>query len=391
MDYILFFGLIFVSLLVSGLFVWGVWELLTASSRTRKNYEKTRQAFALKRNEKNPILQPGKYDFEGQAVMNPAAIHDGDKTHLFYRAIGNDGVSRIGYATSKDGQTIDERLPYPVFAHENLPPRQNHLQRYSLAHYGSGGSWSGCEDARATMIDDRIYLTYNAFNGWDSQRVAVTSISHDDLIAKRWKWTPPTFLSPSGQRHKNWVLFPEKIFGKFALFHNMHDEDPSRVQIEYIDDLKSYDPDVKPFESADPNALPDRPLKWHSRMRSIAAPPLKTEAGWLGFYHAMDLLNPGHYKLGAMMLDKDDPTKVIARAPVPVLEPEAHYERNGAKPGIVYACGATAKDDKLTVYYGASDNFVCSAATPLTEFVDKLMKHQSPLLTSATPRMLLPI
>jgi predicted GH43/DUF377 family glycosyl hydrolase len=383
MDYILFFGLIIVSLGVSGLFVWGIWELLTVVSRTQKKYEKTRKEFAFTRNEENPILHPGKYEFEGQAVMNPAAIHDGDKTHLFYRAIGNDGVSRIGYASSEDGRNFDDRLPYPVYAHQNPQPRQNQFQKYSLAHYGSGGSWSGCEDARATMIDNRIYLTYNAFNGWDSQRVAVTSISRDDLNAKRWKWTPPTFLSPNGQRHKNWVLFPEKIFGKFALFHNLHDEDTSRVKIEYLDDLHSYDAEAKPFDSADPNALPDRPIGWHSRMRSIAAPPLKTEAGWLGFYHAMDLLNPGQYKLGAMMLDKDDPTKVIARSPVPVLSPEAHYEQNGAKPGIIYTCGATVHNDKLTLYYGASDNYVCSASVPFSQFVDKLLKQETPLLLPA--------
>jgi predicted GH43/DUF377 family glycosyl hydrolase len=76
-----------------------------------------------------------------------------------------------------------------------------------------------------------------------------------------------------------------------------------------------------------------------------------------------------------MLLDLLDPTRVLARAPVPVLEPDAHYENNGAKPGIVYACGATAHDDKLTVYYGAADNFVCSASTQLSSFVDALRKE----------------
>ena len=382
MTYVLFFGLVFVALVVSGLFVWGVWQTLTEIRRRRKKYDDARKEFGFARNEKNPILLPGKYDFEKEAVLNPAAFDDGEKTHLFYRAIGNDGISRIGYATTTDGATIDERLPYPIYAHNNLASRRNQLRRYSPEVYGSGGSWSGCEDARAVMINDRLYLTYNAFNGWDSRRVAVTSISRDDLNARRWNFSPSTFLSPSGQRHKNWVLFPEKIFGKFALLHNLHDEDPLRVKIEYIDDLRSYDADAKLFESADPNALPDRPIGWHSRMRSLAAPPIKTEAGWLGFYHAKDHRHHNAYNLGAMMLDANNPTRIIARSPVPVLSPEAHYEQNGAKPGIVYACGATAKDDKLTVYYGASDNFVCSATVPFTEFVRKLMKHPTTALAT---------
>jgi predicted GH43/DUF377 family glycosyl hydrolase len=74
---------------------------------------------------------------------------------------------------------------------------------------------------------------------------------------------------------------------------------------------------------------------------------------------------------------------VIARAPTPVLEPEAHYENNGAKPGIVYASGATVHDDKLTLYYGAADNFVCSATAPFTEFVNRLRHHDKPMLMPA--------
>jgi predicted GH43/DUF377 family glycosyl hydrolase len=383
MEEVLFLGLVIVALVISGLFVWGAWELFTKVSKQKKIYIQERKDFSFKRSERNPLLKPTSYDFEKEAVLNPTAVHDGEKTHIFYRAIGNDGVSRLGYANSKDGTTIDERLPYPIFTHRNPEPRTDLLRKYSLAHYGSGGSWSGCEDARATMIGDRLYLTYNAFNGWDSQRVAVTSLSREDLSAKRWKWTDPTFLSPNGQRHKNWMLFPEKIVGKFALFHNLHTEDPDRVNIEYIDDIESYDAEAKPFESADPNALSDRPMSWHSRMRSLSASPLKTPAGWLSFYHAMDRFNPGHYKMGAMLLDSADPTKVIARSPVPILMPEAHYEMNGAKPGIVYACGATAHNDKLTVYYGAADNFVCSASAPLTEFVTRLLYKERPRLVSA--------
>jgi predicted GH43/DUF377 family glycosyl hydrolase len=92
---------------------------------------------------------------------------------------------------------------------------------------------------------------------------------------------------------------------------------------------------------------------------------------------------PSKYKLGAMMLDAEDPSKVLARAPVPVLEPETEYEMGGAKPGIVYASGATVHNDKLTLYYGAADNFVCSATAPFTEFVEHLMHKERPKLVKA--------
>jgi predicted GH43/DUF377 family glycosyl hydrolase len=387
MAYVLFFGLVLVSLFISGLFVWGIWELFTQVPRQKMRYEKVRKQLSFHRTEKNPILHPSSYDFEGQAVMNPAAIHDGEKTHLFYRAIGNDGVSRIGYATTKDGSSIDERLPYPVFALEGQNPHLTAMRRaYAEKKYpalvASGGSWGGTEDPRAVVIDDRAYLSFSAFHSWDSVRIGVTSIAMDDLKHKRWKWTPPTFLSQSNQVHKNWVLFPEKIAGKFAMVHSIS----PKVDIAYRDNILNVgtrEPFIHSAEGPRTSLVDEKSGFWHERMRGSGTPPIKTPHGWLLFYHAMQKNEPSKYKLGAMLLDKNDLTKVIARAPTPVLEPEAHYENNGAKPGIVYASGATVHDDKLTLYYGAADNFVCSATAPFTEFVNRLRHHDKPMLMPA--------
>ena len=385
MAYVLFFGLVFVALFVSGLFVWGVWEAFTSLSRREKKYQKTRKEFTLVRHDKNPILLPGKYDFEKEAVMNPGAIHDGEKTHLFYRAIGSDGVSRVGYANSKDGSTIDERLPYPVFALKGPDPHLNAMRRsYAEKNYpaliASGGSWGGTEDPRAVIIDDRAYLSFSAFHSWDSMRIGVTSIAVDDLKNKQWKWAPTTFLSPTNQVHKNWVLFPEKIHEKFAILHSIS----PKVEVEYRDNLTSIgttEPFIQSAVRPRVNIVDTASGFWHDRMRGAGTPPIKTPHGWLMFYQAMQAHEPHKYKTGAMLLDANDPTKVIARAPTPVLEPEAHYETNGAKPGIVYTSGATVHNDLLTVYYGAADNFVCSATASLTDFVNKLMNHEPAKLT----------
>ena len=217
----------------------------------------------------------------------------------------------------------------------------------------------------------------------------MTSIALDDLKHKRWKWAPPTFLSPQQQVHKNWVLFPEKIFGKFAMIHSVS----PKVEIAYRDDISKVgtsEPLITSTERARVDIVDSKSGFWHNRMRGAGAPPIKTSFGWLLFYHAMHEHEPHKYKLGAMLLDKDNPSKVIARAPTPVLEPEAHYENNGAKPGIVYASGTTVHDDKLTLYYGAADNFICSASASFSEFVHKLAHHESPklsvpVLAQATP------
>ncbi len=368
------------ALIATGLFLYGFWQIVKTYSFHARLVELARTLKFI-RSDENPIITTSGHPWEAGGVMNPAAMHAGGKTHLFYRAVGNDGVSRVGYATSDNGMKIDQRFPYPVFA---LAEQSERPSRDFAAHKGllaSGGSFAGVEDPRAVVIDDTMYLSFNAFAGWNSLRVGISSIKLDDVLAKRWKWTPPVYLSPTGQVHKNWVLFPEKINGKFAVLHNLHTDSPDRVRIEYIDNLETYDANKAP-ESPDPQQLPDRLIAWHTRMRSAGPPPIKTKDGWLVLYHATDT-ESHRYKMGALLLDSNDPTRVIARAPLPVLTPDASYENEG-KPGIVYACGATLVGDTLRVYYGGADKVGCVAKTSLSRLLKNMERtdavHAAPSL-----------
>ena len=116
-------------------------------------------------------------------------------------------------------------------------------------------------------------------------------------------------------------------------------------------------------------------LRWDNMVRGAGAPPIKTKHGWLVFYHAMDKRDPDKYKVGAMILDYNDPTKILYRSKHPILEPIAHYENNGAKSGVVYVCGAVIKDDTLFVYYGGSDSVVCVATINVDEFLGDLTRE----------------
>jgi hypothetical protein len=100
-------------------------------------------------------------------------------------------------------------------------------------------------------------------------------------------------------------------------------------------------------------------------------PPLKTELGWLLFYHAIEKKEPDKYKLGAMILDKDDPTKVLYRSNNAILYPEMWYENDG-KPGVVYASGSVIRGDDVYIYYGGGDRVVCAAKTNLKQLLDYL-------------------
>lgn len=361
----------------------------------KKTHKKPHFEYELKltKSTLNPILKPGFYSWESQAVFNPAAIYSGGLVHLFYRALGDDGISRIGYANSKDGVNFENRLTYPVYIAENIEDGQKNWPFTSPARlvydrdlYPSGGGWGGCEDPRTVIIDGVLYMTLNIFNGWSSLRVGVISIKEEDLLKKKWNWSPLSYLTKKGDRQKNWVLFPEKFDGKFGIFHNLDLGDPNSVGITFVSELGSSESPQgsDPGSGApDPQRIPDHVVAWHKRTRSASCPPIKTKDGWLLLYHAMDKEGNNLYKLGAMLLDLNDPRKVLYRAKSPILEPEEWYE-NDWKPGIIYANGAIVKDGELLVYYGGGDKHIAVAHIRLERLLDSLKNNEEIKLQNKT-------
>ncbi len=353
-------------------------KIKVVSKIKRAKNKKPAKTAKLARSRHNPIIEPRPYYWESQAVFNPAVISSSERIHLFYRALGADGISRIGYASSKDGINFDERLFYPVYFVENAEEMKKHWPytspaRYDTVLYSSGGGWGGCEDPRTVLIDGYVYMTFNMFNGWDSMRVAVTWIKEENLLNKKWLWENFSYLSHPGDRQKNWVLFPEKINGKFAIFHNLDKGDPARVSIAYVNKLNTSET-PKGKDAPDPQSLPDHIVAWHKRTRSAAAPPIKTKDGWLLLYHAMDKDDSNRYKLGALLLDLKDPEKILYRAQHPILEPNEWYE-NDWKKGIIYASGAIVKKGKLLVYYGGGDKRIGIASIMLSDLINSMKKN----------------
>jgi predicted GH43/DUF377 family glycosyl hydrolase len=273
---------------------------------------------------------------------------------------------------SKDGINFDDRAQYPVFepGPENGIPDKDKMtgpREFNPSYYTSGGGWGGCEDPRAVKIDGRVYMMYVAFEGWESVRIALTSICEQDLKKRRWNWRRPAFMSSPTEVNKNWVMFPEKINGKYAIIHSISPE----ILIEYVDSLDQFYA-KKYIKSRPPKG--GRKEYWDNWVRGAGPPPIRTSRGWLLLYHAMDRNDPNKYKLGAMLLDLNNPKKILYRSPTPILSPERHYE-NDWKPGVVYASGAVTIGKNLMVYYGGGDKHVCIAETPLEGLVDWLIEH----------------
>lgn len=323
----------------------------------------------------NPIIEPERqHRWESSQTFNPGAILLKDKVHILYRAIGEDGISRFGYASSESGYKIGERLEYPVYEHAISP------SVFNVYSYSSGGSFGGAEDPRIVHVagDDVLYLTYTACD--TGLRMALTSIKIQDFLSKTWNWAKPILISPPGQVHKNWVIFPEKINGKYAILHSLNPQ----IMISYHDnlDLNTCEYFSSYFSSP---SLTDN-ASWYSLMRGAGAPPIKTDFGWLLFYHAMTLNDYSTYKVGAFLLDIKDPGTIISRSTGSVLEPSAVYEYSGFKPGVIYLSGTVVKDGELLVYYGAADSHVCVASCRLADFLGDLVEGNPPNFRKYSPK-----
>jgi predicted GH43/DUF377 family glycosyl hydrolase len=296
----------------------------------------------MRRYKGNPILEPkGENAWESKLVFNSAALYLKEKVHLLYRAMGNDSISRIGYATTSDGYTINYRSPTPIF--EPSEKTEN----------------SGCEDPRLSLLDDRIVMAYTALSELDHgqlYQISLTSILTEDFMDQSWKWNNRV-LPFMGIRNKDAVLFPRKINGKYIMLHRF---DPD-ICLAYSDDLKRWY-DIRYL-------FGPRIKSWDSWKIGAGGPPIEVNEGWLMIYHGVSFEKV--YCLGIALLDKNNPEIVINRSEIPILVPSEDYERLGKVPNVVFSCGNIILDDEVLVYYGAADSVLCVATYELAELLPK--------------------
>jgi predicted GH43/DUF377 family glycosyl hydrolase len=289
----------------------------------------------MRRFEGNPILRPiDSHPWESRYVFNPAMIRLGGRIHIFYRAMGEDMVSRLGYASSEDGYNIDERLPHPVFK-----PATSYEKR-------------GCEDPRLTYIEGRCVMTYTAYG--DVFQIGITSISPENILDKRWEWGERYYPFPN-VRNKNAVIFPRRVNGLYAMLHRL---DPS-IYISYSGDLRGWGE----------NRLVMRPRSdsWDCVKIGAAGPPIEIDGGWLLIYHGVD--EDRTYRLGAAVMDRGNPEEVIYRSKEPILEPYEEYERFGYVPNVVFSCGSVLIGSELLISYGGADTVIGVASIDLDEII----------------------
>ena len=326
----------------------------------------------FERNPNNPIIVPGQLPWRQAAVFNPAVLYDNGEYFLYERAaVGlRPFQCHIGLLKSSDGVNFTHVSDQPVLTGAMI-----------------GYPHASLQDPRVVKIDGLVYLIYAmrpyanncnptgvglpeyskaTYPGWDGDQSknvtrSAIAVSEDGVHFRHLGYT-----TPEGLDDRDNILFPEKIQGRFALLRRPqptagHPSKPS-MWLSYSQDLLSW---------SEPELLAKPEYDWEGGKIGGSTPPLRTEKGWLVLYHGVDKHDV--YRVGAMLLDLENPAKILARTAQPIMEPQEYYERFGlVLPNVIFPTGNIIKDGILSVYYGCCDTCIGLATIPVQEILREL-------------------
>ncbi len=331
----------------------------------------------------NPIIRPGDLPWRRAVTFNPGVIRENNRFYCFERAAG--GLRpfhcQIGLLTSEDGVHFTQHGSEPVFT-----PAM------------AGSEYGSVQDPRVVKLEGRFYLSF-AFRpyAWasnptgvgvpESHQVDFPGFSGDDadnqtrsglaISDDLMNWQFHGWVTPPEMDDRNVILFPEKIADRYWVLRRPstfvgtaanHSQAPQGVMISHSTDLQTW---------SDPAVLFPAALPWEDNRIGGSTPPIRTERGWLVFYHGVQTIDPAvrhvRYRMGAVLLDLDNPTKVVARAEEPLLEPEEYYEKTGVYiPDVVFPTAAILIDGEIWLYYGVCDTAIALARAPLSAVLARL-------------------
>ncbi|HHM24431.1 MAG TPA: glycosidase [Bacteroidetes bacterium] len=311
--------------------------------------------YPFRRFEKNPILTRHEVPYPCNTVFNAAACKFRDQYILLLRIEDLSGRSHLTLARSRDGYkfTVD---PEPWIT-PSPDPDYEPYERY------------GVEDPRITQIGDVYYITYTAYGPY-GPRVAIGR-TRDFVHFERVSIATEV-------DNKDAVLFPEKIGGYFVMIDRPMGMGGQRgdIWIEYSPDLQFWGR-ARLLLATEPAQI------WSASKLGASTPPIKTEAGWLVFYHGVRDTGSGRlYRVGAMLLDLKNPEKILGRTPHFIFGPEEHYERTGDVPNVIFPCGAIFEDDgMIKLYYGAADTCIALAEVHVDEVIRLCRMNEKRVMT----------
>lgn len=276
--------------------------------------------------EGNPLISIADLSFRCSDIHNAGITRLGDEIMMLLNIESLQGHNLFYRARSRDciNFTVD---PEPFMA----PPDSGPRAKYETF---------GIRDPRITPLDGKFYITY----------VADSELGMRLGLACTKDFNDVEFLGYVSQPDvKNGVLFPKKINGQYALLKRPAG---GNLWVSYSEDLK--------FWGDEQVVMNTRSGYWDANRIGAAAVPIEFDQGWLLLYYGAKDTSAGPLvRLGAVILDRDDPSKVIARSDIPILSPREKYERIGDVPNMIFSCGAIINNNEIWIYYGASDSCIC--------------------------------
>ena len=288
--------------------------------------------------EGNPAITLEDLSFPVSDICNAGAIKIDGEYVLLLSIQTLEGYHRIHVARSRDGFRFDVE-PEPLITPSTEGPDEVYDDH-------------GVLDGRITPLDGTYYITYDALSkhGYRLGLVKTTD----------FKSVEPVGLM-SEPDTKAGVLFPEKIKGKYARLERPWEG--GSIWVSYSDDLT--------YWGWSEVVMTPRGGFWDYHRIGVAVPPMAIDLGWLFCYYGVKETSAGPlFRLGAAILDRHDPAKVIGRTNVPILSPREEYERIGDIPNLVFSCGAVIEDDGVyRIYYGAANSCICVGTAKVEDIV----------------------
>jgi len=297
------------------------------------------------RHQPNPLITADDLPYQSNAVFNAGAADLGNEVLLLVRSESTSGRSHLIVARSADGMT-DWRF-----------------EDQALLHSAQGFDYetNGVEDCRLTWVAERECwaIAYTAYSD-HGPGVALATTKDFETIERIGMVFPP--------ENKDAALFPRTFGGLYAMLH--------RPSVGGGSVWVSYSPDLT-YWGEHNVVIPVRGGPWWDGARVGAGlPPIETDAGWLVIYHGVKhAAGFPIYRLGAALLDLDDPRRLIGRTHQWLLGPREHYERTGDAPNVIFPSGGFVHGEELWVYYGAADPCICLAKAKLSEVVAVLSER----------------
>lgn len=319
------------------------------------------------------------YSFEAAALFNPSAVLHPDQTGvaegavrflMSLRAIGEGHVSSLSFRTGQwvPGGALRIDPAGPTTRPPDVEYDANGDPGRIKLHCGGSRRVSetvlfpmtpqqkqGIEDVRLVrFVDDdgavTFYGTYTAFDGMHARsELLVSSDFHDFEIRA---------LEGDATRNKGMALFPRRLAGRYAML-GRHDNE--NIWFLLSDDVTRWDGGVKVIAPRYP---------WEFVQIGNCGAPIEIAEGWLVLTHGVGKVR--NYAIGACLLDKRDPSRLLARTPRPILSP-APEQRDGYVPNVVYSCGALAVGRDLLLPYAVADSFTAFASTS----IDALLRQMT--------------